>query len=155
MANGARHCISRSARCRILASTQSGSVEAARIAASYTTGFATSARWLASRGRQEADDPMVAGIWSTFALARRAWQSATRSCPVNLVDNNPFSTAAMCTRRRRCLGGAEQPQRDLSQRHSRLVLLRRSVGWDWDYAPNRCHHNTIEYNHIHHVLKAC
>jgi hypothetical protein len=28
-----------------------------------------------------------------------------------------------------------------------------SVGWNWDDAPNRCHHNSIEFNHIHHVLK--
>jgi len=24
-----------------------------------------------------------------------------------------------------------------------------SVGWNWDTAPNRCHHNRIEYNHVH------
>jgi len=28
-----------------------------------------------------------------------------------------------------------------------------SVGWNWDDAPNRCHHNTIERNHVHHVMK--
>ena len=28
-----------------------------------------------------------------------------------------------------------------------------SIGWNWDDAPNRTHHNTIEYNHVHHVLK--
>lgn len=26
-----------------------------------------------------------------------------------------------------------------------------SVGWNWDDAPNRCHHNTIEFNHVHHL----
>lgn len=25
-----------------------------------------------------------------------------------------------------------------------------SIGWNWDDAPNRTHHNTIELNHIHH-----
>ncbi|MFH1265857.1 MAG: right-handed parallel beta-helix repeat-containing protein [Planctomycetota bacterium] len=28
-----------------------------------------------------------------------------------------------------------------------------SIGWNWDDAPNRCHHNTIELNHVHHVMK--
>ena len=27
-----------------------------------------------------------------------------------------------------------------------------SIGWTWDDAPNRCHHNTIECNHVHHVM---
>ena len=28
-----------------------------------------------------------------------------------------------------------------------------SVGWNWGYIPNRTHHNRIEYNHVHHVLR--
>ncbi len=28
-----------------------------------------------------------------------------------------------------------------------------SIGWNWDDAPNRCHHNTIAENHVHHVMK--
>ncbi len=28
-----------------------------------------------------------------------------------------------------------------------------SIGWNWNDAPNRTHHNTIAFNHIHHVLK--
>jgi Right handed beta helix region len=28
-----------------------------------------------------------------------------------------------------------------------------SIGWNWDDAPNRCHHNVIEYNHVHHVMQ--
>lgn len=28
-----------------------------------------------------------------------------------------------------------------------------SIGWNWDDAPNRCHHNVIEYNHVHHVMR--
>jgi hypothetical protein len=28
-----------------------------------------------------------------------------------------------------------------------------SIGWNWDYTPNRGHHNRIEYNHIHHVVR--
>jgi hypothetical protein len=28
-----------------------------------------------------------------------------------------------------------------------------SIGWNWDYTPNRTHHNRIEYNHIHHVVR--
>lgn len=28
-----------------------------------------------------------------------------------------------------------------------------SIGWNWDDAPNRCHHNTIEFNHVHHVMR--
>ena len=28
-----------------------------------------------------------------------------------------------------------------------------SIGWNWDDAPNRTHHNVIEYNHIHHVMR--
>jgi hypothetical protein len=28
-----------------------------------------------------------------------------------------------------------------------------SVGWNWNDAPNRTHHNTIEYNHVHHVIR--
>jgi len=28
-----------------------------------------------------------------------------------------------------------------------------SVGWNWDDAPNRCHHNAIEFNHIHDLVK--
>ncbi|MCX7599995.1 MAG: right-handed parallel beta-helix repeat-containing protein, partial [Armatimonadetes bacterium] len=27
-----------------------------------------------------------------------------------------------------------------------------SIGWNWDDAPNRTHHNVIEYNHVHHVM---
>jgi hypothetical protein len=27
-----------------------------------------------------------------------------------------------------------------------------SIGWNWNDAPNRCHHNTIEKNHVHHVM---
>lgn len=27
-----------------------------------------------------------------------------------------------------------------------------SIGWNWDDAPNRCHHNTIAWNHVHHVV---
>ena len=27
-----------------------------------------------------------------------------------------------------------------------------SVGWNWNDAPNRTHHNTIELNHVHHVM---
>ena len=27
-----------------------------------------------------------------------------------------------------------------------------SIGWNWDDAPNRCHHNIIEHNHVHHVM---
>jgi len=28
-----------------------------------------------------------------------------------------------------------------------------SIGWDWNDQPNRCHHNTIEWNHVHHVMQ--
>lgn len=28
-----------------------------------------------------------------------------------------------------------------------------SIGWNWDDAPNHTHHNVIEYNHIHHVMR--
>jgi hypothetical protein len=28
-----------------------------------------------------------------------------------------------------------------------------SIGWNWDDAPNRCHHNVIEYNHVHHLMR--
>ncbi len=28
-----------------------------------------------------------------------------------------------------------------------------SLGWNWDNAPNRTHHNTVEYNHVHHVMR--
>ena len=28
-----------------------------------------------------------------------------------------------------------------------------SIGWTWSEAPNRTHHNTIEYNHVHHVTR--
>jgi len=28
-----------------------------------------------------------------------------------------------------------------------------SIGWNWNDAPNRCHHNMIEYNHVHHLMK--
>jgi len=28
-----------------------------------------------------------------------------------------------------------------------------SVGWNWNKAPNRTHHNTIEYNHVHHTVR--
>ena len=28
-----------------------------------------------------------------------------------------------------------------------------SVGWNWNKAPNRTHHNTIERNHVHHVVR--
>ena len=27
-----------------------------------------------------------------------------------------------------------------------------SIGWNWNDAPNRTHHNTIEFNHVHHVM---
>lgn len=27
-----------------------------------------------------------------------------------------------------------------------------SIGWNWNDAPNRCHHNIIEFNHVHHVM---
>lgn len=28
-----------------------------------------------------------------------------------------------------------------------------SIGWNWNEAPNRTDHNTIEFNHIHHVVR--
>lgn len=28
-----------------------------------------------------------------------------------------------------------------------------SIGWTWGDEPNRCHDNTIEYNHVHHVVR--
>ena len=28
-----------------------------------------------------------------------------------------------------------------------------SIGWNWNEAPNRTHHNTIEYNYVHHVVR--
>ena len=28
-----------------------------------------------------------------------------------------------------------------------------SIGWNWNDAPNRTHHNIIEHNHIHHVVR--
>lgn len=27
-----------------------------------------------------------------------------------------------------------------------------SIGWNWNDAENRCHHNIIEFNHVHHVM---
>jgi hypothetical protein len=33
-----------------------------------------------------------------------------------------------------------------------LLYSGMSIGWNWDDAPNRCHHNTIELNHVHHLL---
>jgi hypothetical protein len=27
-----------------------------------------------------------------------------------------------------------------------------SIGWNWDDAPNRTHHNVVEFNHIHHLV---
>jgi hypothetical protein len=27
-----------------------------------------------------------------------------------------------------------------------------SIGWNWNDAPNSCHDNVIEYNHVHHVM---
>ena len=27
-----------------------------------------------------------------------------------------------------------------------------SIGWNWGDEPNRCHHNVIEFNHVHHVM---
>lgn len=28
-----------------------------------------------------------------------------------------------------------------------------SIGWRWDPTPTPCHHNVVEYNHIHHVMQ--
>lgn len=28
-----------------------------------------------------------------------------------------------------------------------------SIGWNWDFSPNRTHHNRIEQNHVHHVVR--
>jgi len=28
-----------------------------------------------------------------------------------------------------------------------------SIGWTWGDEPNRCHHNLIEHNHVHHVMR--
>ena len=28
-----------------------------------------------------------------------------------------------------------------------------SIGWNWNDAPNRTHHNTIELNHVHHMAR--
>ena len=34
-----------------------------------------------------------------------------------------------------------------------LLYSGMSIGWNWDDAPNRCHHNIIERNHVHHVMQ--
>jgi len=34
-----------------------------------------------------------------------------------------------------------------------LLYSGMSIGWNWGDSPTRCHYNTIEYNHVHHVLK--
>ena len=28
-----------------------------------------------------------------------------------------------------------------------------SIGWNWSDAPNRTHHNLIENNHVHHIVR--
>lgn len=28
-----------------------------------------------------------------------------------------------------------------------------SIGWNWGFSPNRTHHNRIEHNHVHHVVR--
>jgi hypothetical protein len=34
-----------------------------------------------------------------------------------------------------------------------LLYSGMSIGWNWDDAPNRCHHNVIERNHVHHLMQ--
>jgi hypothetical protein len=34
-----------------------------------------------------------------------------------------------------------------------LLYSGMSIGWNWGDTPTKCHYNTIEFNHVHHVMK--
>jgi hypothetical protein len=71
----------------------------------------------------------------------------------NLVDNNHIFDGGHVYPAGVGVWVAQSSHNTIS--HNEIHDLRysgMSIGWNWNDAPNRCHHNAIEYNHVHHVM---
>ena len=72
----------------------------------------------------------------------------------NLVDNNHIYDAGHVYPAGVGIWVAQSSYNTIS--HNDIHGIRysgMSIGWNWDDAPNRCHHNIIEYNHVHHLMQ--
>ncbi len=71
----------------------------------------------------------------------------------NLVDNNHIFDGGHVYHGGVGLWVAQSSHNTIS--HNEIHDLRysgMSIGWNWGDEPNRCHHNVIEYNHVHHCM---
>ncbi len=100
--------------------------------------------------RNRVHDFGVGGVRIGEATMARADAAESRA---NSIDNNHIFDGGHVYPAGVGIWVAQSSQNTIS--HNEIHGLRYSglsIGWNWNDAPNRCHHNTIEYNHVHHVM---
>jgi len=83
---------------------------------------------------------------------QRAEADAAESCR-NVVDNNHLYDGGRVYASGVGIWVAQSSHNRISNNDVHDFLYSgMSIGWNWDDAPNRTHHNIIERNHVHHLV---